>query len=77
MRDAEVAQVRDELARGVEVEVARELQAVGGAQLGHPACLSTTTDRAITFTLPRAGTLHAPGSASGSAVESSRPQLAP
>ena len=59
VRDAEVAQVRDERARVGEPEVGGELETVGGPQLdrvarAHVARFSITTDRAITLTSVRA-----------------------
>ena len=50
MADAEVAQVGDERADVVEAQFGAELQAVGGAQVGHYVSgsmrLSTVTERA-------------------------------
>jgi hypothetical protein len=81
VRDAEVAEVRDQLGGRPEVQVGRELQAVGGAQLGHADAASspstastrrrTTTERAGIVTVPRGGTRHASASFSGSEVDSS------
>ena len=46
MRDAEVAQIGDELPRLRESEVGRQLQPVGGAELSHAGrALPTSTRR--------------------------------
>ena len=45
MADAEVAEVRDEPASSGEVEVAAELEPVGGPELAHVRRRSTTSDR--------------------------------
>src|SRR5205807_294231 len=81
MRDAEVAQVRDERTGGGEAERRGQLQAVGRAELGggraHATRFRTTTDLAVTLTSVRAPWRSLPASASGSAVESSSAHCAP
>ena len=57
VRDAEVAEVGDELARLPEAEAGPELEPVGGAQVSrhYPTRRSTTSERPSTATTPRAG----------------------
>src|SRR5205807_2898863 len=77
VRDAEVGQVRNELARLAEAEVLVEHQAVGRPEIGHFARLSSMIERAITGTSVRAGATSSPGSADGSALVRTSSQLAP
>ena len=68
VRDAEVAQVGDELARRMEVEVARELQAVRGAQRRQrrPSQHARRERATSGHRAARARPPRSPGSASGS-----------
>src|SRR5262249_37787416 len=76
VRDAEVAQVGDERARRGEAEVARQLQPVGRARLGHPR-RSSTIDRETRSGAPPASSSTEPGSSSERAVSSTSVQRSP
>ena len=78
VRDAELGQVRDELARLAEAEPRPQLQAVRGVERrAHQPRRSTMIERDSTGTPTRAVYERAPSATSGSAVESSNCQRAP
>src|SRR5262249_28419902 len=75
--DAELAQVRDELAGGVESEGGPELEPVGAAPLVVHRRRRTTVERASRGTSPRAGNTSPTAPSSACAVDSSSVQRRP
>src|SRR5581483_9491319 len=78
VRDPELVEVRDQLARPAEIQVRQELQPVRGAErLQRHVRRRTTTERGSMLTVSRAANDSAPSPSCGSPVASTSDQRAP